>query len=80
MKKKFVPLTLHSIFRRSLATSTTVRKYSSRRSPDADSFHNTPRSRVLAQIFGKNPIFYEDSLNLKKLILEENKGKSGIYM
>ena len=29
---------------------------------------------------GKNPIFYEDSLNLKKQILEENKGKSGIYM
>jgi hypothetical protein len=28
---------------------------------------------------GKNPIFYDDSLSLKKLILKENKGKSGIY-
>ena len=55
-----------------------IRKYSSQ--SDADSFHNTPRSRVLAQVIGKNPIFYDDSLNLKKQILEENKGKSGIYM
>lgn len=55
-----------------------IRKYSSQ--SDADSLHNTPRSRVLAQIMGKNPIFYDDSLNFKKRILEENKGKSGIYM
>ena len=55
-----------------------IRKYSSQ--SGADSFQNIPRSRALAQIMGKNPIFYEDSLNLKKQILEENKGKSGIYM
>jgi len=55
-----------------------IRKYSSQ--SGADSFQNIPRSRALAQIMGKNPIFYDDSLNLKKQILEENKGKSGIYM
>lgn len=40
---------------------------------------NTPRSRVLAQNLGINPIFYEDSCNLRQQILIENKGKSGIY-
>jgi group I intron endonuclease len=57
---------------------TTKRTYSSQ--SDANSIPSTPRSRVLAENLGKNPIFYEDSCNLKKLILIENKGKSGIYM
>lgn len=56
----------------------TLRTYCSQ--SDAYSFPNTSRSRVLAQNLGKNPIFYEDSYNLKKQILMENKGKSGIYM
>lgn len=55
-----------------------IRNYSSQ--SDADSLHSTPRSRVLAEILGKNPIFYEDSYKLKQKILEENKSKSGIYM
>jgi group I intron endonuclease len=55
-----------------------IRNYSSQ--SDANGLHNTPRSRILAHIIGKNPIFYDDSLNLKKVILGENKGKSGIYM
>ena len=58
----------------------TKRTYFSGRSPDANGIPNTSRSRVLAENLGKNPIFYEDSCNLKKLILIENKGKSGIYM
>lgn len=67
-----------SILPKFILNISSIRKYSSQ--SDADSFHNTPRSRALAQIMGKNPIFYDDSLNLKKRILEENKGKSGIYM
>lgn len=56
----------------------TQRTYSSQSDPYR--FPNTPRSRVLAENLGKNPIFYDDSCNLKKVILKENKGKSGIYM
>lgn len=55
-----------------------IRYYSSQ--SDANGFHNTSRSRVLAQIIGKNPLFYDDSFKFKKLILENNKEKSGIYM
>lgn len=58
--------------------TTAKRTYSSQ--SDTSSFSNIPRSRVLAQNLGKNPLFFEDSCNLKKLILKENKGKSGIYM
>lgn len=58
----------------------TKQTYFSGRSPDANGIPNTFRSRVLAENLGKNPRFYEDSCNLKKLILIENKGKSGIYM
>lgn len=58
--------------------TTAKRTYSSQ--SDTYSFSNIPRSRVLAQNLGKNILFYEDSCNLKKRILKENKGKSGIYM
>ena len=44
------------------------------------SFQNTPRSRILAQSIAPNLIFYDDSLVLKNRILEENRGKPGIYM
>jgi group I intron endonuclease len=67
-----------SLFPKFRLNKLSIRNYSSQ--SDVDSFPDTPRSRVLAQIMGKNPIFYDDSLNLKKQILQENKGKSGIYM
>lgn len=59
----------------------TKRTCFSGRSPDANGIPDTSRSRVLAENLGKNPIFYEDGCNLKKLILIENKGKSprGVY-
>jgi len=56
----------------------TKRTYSSQ--SDTNGLPKSPRSRVLAQYLGINPIFYEDSSSLRELILKENKGKSGIYM
>lgn len=56
-----------------------IRNYSSQSNGNSG-FQNTSRSRLLAQIIGKNPLFYLDSFNLKKLILGDNRGKSGIYM
>jgi hypothetical protein len=48
-----------SIFPKFRLNILSMRNYSSK--SDANSSHNIPRSRVLAQIMGKNPIFYDDS-------------------
>lgn len=50
-----------SLFPKFRLNKLSIRNYSSQ--SDVDSFPDTPRSRVLAQIMGKNPIFYDDSLN-----------------